>query len=175
AEWNGRFTELCDRSTAYLEAARHALLRLSQLVQRIDQARAAGFEAEAQAFVGLAPLILDTDLLDSFEAELERVRDRHSAAPLRRSAPQPSATPPIAAAPSAPKPKPADKRAPVINLDLTVKATAEAHPPPAEPNSAPQRRPPRPLLSAGPPGEGERQVEMMRPNVELPEGVELPE
>ena len=91
AEWNGRFAELCDSSTSHLEAARHALLRLAQLVQRIDQARAAGFEAEAHAFVGLAPQMLAADLLDSFEAELERLRDRHSAAPLRRSALQPCA------------------------------------------------------------------------------------
>ena len=63
---------------------------------------------------------------------------------------------------------------PAINIDLTVKATAEAHPPPPEPAAepAPPRRPAkRPLLSADPPGEGERQIELLRNGVEL----ELPE
>src|SRR5437763_6254131 len=88
---------------------------------------------------------------------------------LEGPAPQPAALPA-----SAPKPKPADKPMPLINIDLTVKATAEAHPPhpePAEP--APPRRPAkRPLLSADPPGEGERQIELLRNGVELevPEG-----
>ena len=84
-------------------------------------------------------------------------------------APQPAALPA-----SAPKPKPADKPMPLINIDLTVKATAEAHPPPPEPAAepAPPRRPAkRPLLSADPPGEGERQIELLRNGVEL----ELPE
>ena len=61
--------------------------------------------------------------------------------------------------------------APLIDLNLTAKVTAE-HSPPPEPATAPPRRPQkRPLLADGPPGEGERQIQLLRNGVQL----ELPD
>jgi len=71
-------------------------------------------------------------------------------------------------------PKPVEKPA-VPLIDFSIKATAESHPPPGEAAAAKPRPQKRPLLKASPPGEGERQVTMLRGTVELRLPGELPD
>jgi hypothetical protein len=112
AEWRRLEAALLMAADAYLVAGRHACTALARYTGTVDEARAAGFEANAHPYIG-PPTLIDGALFDAWESRRENLRSGKAPIP-RLATPATAMLPPVrppapfppTPQPAAPKPKP---------------------------------------------------------------------